>query len=254
LCKFQSSVEFFWFWFWFFVLLGFWILQQAASNLAASDLEVMENGEDDEMVMAKTERIVGDHGDGHEEIMMKKEFEELEYQNGFGNHCVTEALKGALPVKQNSPLKCPYGLYAEQISGTAFTVPRKLNQRSWLYRIKPSVTHEPFHPREPAHKRLVSDFTGSGVASVTPTQLRWKPPPIPEAHTNFIDGLFTVCGAGSPFLRHGFAVHMYVHMIPFPSFCAIRVLLLFHRLEKSLQISYCNHGPQVHGNFFLLHH
>ncbi|KAH8951158.1 hypothetical protein BDL97_09G012600 [Sphagnum fallax] len=170
----------------------------------------MENGEDDEMVMAKTERIVGDHGDGHEEIMMKKEFEELEYQNGFGNHCVTEALKGALPVKQNSPLKCPYGLYAEQISGTAFTVPRKLNQRSWLYRIKPSVTHEPFHPRDPVHKRLVSDFTGSGVASVTPTQLRWKPPPIPEAHTNFIDGLFTVCGAGSPFLRHGFAVHMYI--------------------------------------------
>jgi hypothetical protein len=112
--------------------LGFWILQQAASNLAASDLEVMENGEDDEMVMAKTERIVGDHGDGHEEIMMKKEFEELEYQNGFGNHCVTEALKGALPVKQNSPLKCPYGLYAEQISGTAFTVPRKLNQRRWV--------------------------------------------------------------------------------------------------------------------------
>jgi homogentisate 1,2-dioxygenase len=72
------------------------------------------------------------------------------------------------------------------------------------------VTHEPFHPRDPAHKRLVSDFTGSGVASVTPTQLRWKPPPIPEARTNFIDGLFTVCGAGSPFLRHGFAVHMYI--------------------------------------------
>jgi hypothetical protein len=125
---------------------------------------------------------------------------------------------------------------------------------SWLYRIKPSVTHEPFHPREPAHKRLVSDFTGSGVASVTPTQLRWKPPPIPEAHTNFIDGLFTVCGAGSPFLRHGYAVHMYVHMIPFPSFCAIWVLLLFRPLEKSLQISYCNHVPQVHGNFFLGQH
>jgi hypothetical protein len=97
-----------------------------------SDLGVMENGEDDEMVMAKTERIVGDHGDGHEEIMMKKGFEELEYQNGFGNHCVTEALKGALPVKQNSPLKCPYGLYAEQISGTAFTVPRKHNERRWV--------------------------------------------------------------------------------------------------------------------------
>ncbi len=130
MCEFQSSVEFFCFGFCSIGFLDFTTKQQ--SNLAASDLGVMENGEDYEMVMAKTERIVGDHGDGHEEIMMKKEFEELEYQNGFGNHCVTEALKGALPVKQNSPLKCPYGLYAEQISGTAFTVPRKLNQRRWV--------------------------------------------------------------------------------------------------------------------------
>ncbi len=133
LCKFQSHVEFFFVFVLVFVLLGFWILQQAASNLVASDPGVMENGEDDEMVVAKKETVVGDHhGDGHEEIAMKKEFEELEYQSGFGNHCVTEALKGALPVKQNSPLKCPYGLYAEQISGTAFTVPRKLNQRRWV--------------------------------------------------------------------------------------------------------------------------
>ena len=56
-------------------------------------------------------------------------FEHVEYQSGFGNHFSSEALKGALPLGQNSPLKCPYGLYAEQISGTAFTVPRKLNQR-----------------------------------------------------------------------------------------------------------------------------
>lgn len=59
-------------------------------------------------------------------------FEHVEYQSGFGNHFSSEALKGALPVGQNSPLKCPYGLYAEQISGTAFTVPRKLNQRRSL--------------------------------------------------------------------------------------------------------------------------
>lgn len=58
-------------------------------------------------------------------------FEDLKYQNGFGNHFSGEALKGALPVGQNSPLKCPYGLYAEQVSGTAFTVPRKLNQRRY---------------------------------------------------------------------------------------------------------------------------
>ena len=84
---------------------------------------------------------------------------------------------------------------------------------SWLYRMKPSVTHEPFHPREPSHKRLTSDFSSASSASVTPTQLRWKPPPIPEEKTNFIDGLFTICGAGSPFLRHGYAVHMYAHLL-----------------------------------------
>ena len=84
---------------------------------------------------------------------------------------------------------------------------------SWLYRMKPSVTHEPFHPREPSHKRLTSDFSSASSASVTPTQLRWKPPLIPEEKTNFIDGLFTICGAGSPFLRHGYAVHMYARLL-----------------------------------------
>ncbi|MBO8907891.1 homogentisate 1,2-dioxygenase, partial [Staphylococcus aureus] len=79
----------------------------------------------------------------------------MTYQSGFGNHFSSEALPAALPRDQNSPLVCPYGLYAEQISGTAFTVPRKLNQRSWLYRVKPSVTHEPFTPRDPGHRYLV---------------------------------------------------------------------------------------------------
>lgn len=63
-----------------------------------------------------------------------------------GNEAQSEALPGALPVGQNNPRLCPYGLYAEQLSGTAFTAPRAHNQRSWLYRIRPSVTHEPFHP------------------------------------------------------------------------------------------------------------
>ncbi|XP_010916053.1 homogentisate 1,2-dioxygenase isoform X2 [Elaeis guineensis] len=133
---------------------------------------------------------------------------ELEYQSGFGNHFSSEALPGALPTGQNNPLLCPYGLYAEQISGTAFTAPRKQNQRSWLYRIKPSVTHEPFHPRIPGHKHLVSEFNQL-TSSVTPTQLRWKPADVPDAPTDFIDGLYTICGAGSSFLRHGYAIHMY---------------------------------------------
>jgi len=48
----------------------------------------------------------------------------LSYQSGFGNEFVSEALAGAVPVGQNSPQRAPYGLYAEQLSGTAFTAPR----------------------------------------------------------------------------------------------------------------------------------
>lgn len=131
----------------------------------------------------------------------------LEYQSGFDNHFSSEAIAGALPQGQNSPLICPYGLYAEQISGTSFTSPRNQNQRSWLYRIKPSVTHEPFELRSPVHPKLVSDFNQSN-SFANPTQLRWKPVEIPDMPTDFIDGLYTICGAGSSFLRKGYAIHM----------------------------------------------
>lgn len=78
---------------------------------------------------------------------------------------------------------------------------------SWLYRIKPSVTHEPFKPRVPGNEKLIADFNQSN-SSANPTQLRWKPVDIPEDPTDFIDGLQTICGAGSSYLRHGYAVHM----------------------------------------------
>jgi homogentisate 1,2-dioxygenase len=42
---------------------------------------------------------------------------------------------------RNSPQRCAYGLYAEQLSGSPFTAPRGSNERSWLYRIRPSVRH-----------------------------------------------------------------------------------------------------------------
>ncbi|KAJ4726393.1 homogentisate 1,2-dioxygenase [Melia azedarach] len=137
-----------------------------------------------------------------------QDFSNLKYLSGFGNSFSSEAIDGALPRGQNSPLVCPYGLYAEQISGTPFTSPRKHNQRSWLYRVKPSVTHEPFKVRLPAHGKLVSEFDKSN-SSTTPTQLRWRPVDIPDSPTDFIDGLFTICGAGSSFLRHGYAIHIY---------------------------------------------
>jgi homogentisate 1,2-dioxygenase len=70
----------------------------------------------------------------------------LLYQTGFGNEFATEALSGALPVGRNSPQRAPFGLYAEQFSGTAFTAPRGANRRSWLYRIRPAAVHLPFKP------------------------------------------------------------------------------------------------------------
>ncbi|KAI0492182.1 hypothetical protein KFK09_026448 [Dendrobium nobile] len=134
--------------------------------------------------------------------------EDLEYMTGFGNSFSSEALAGALPEGQNNPLFCPFGLYAEQISGTAFTSPRRLNQRSWFYRIRPSVTHEPFQARKPRHDKILSEFNQDNC-SFTPNQLRWRPADFPESPTDFIDGMYTMCGAGSSFLRHGFAIHMY---------------------------------------------
>ena len=125
------------------------------------------------------------------------------YQSGFGNEFATEALPGALPVGRNSPQKAPYGLYAEQISGTAFTAPRHSNRRSWLYRIRPAAMHGPFSPL--AHPTLHSDFN---AGPVTPDQLRWSPLPMPSAPTDWLDGLFTMAGHGGP-SAGGLGVHLY---------------------------------------------
>src|ERR1700680_2737372 len=91
----------------------------------------------------------------------------LSYQSGFGNEFATEALTGALPAGQNSPQRPPYGLYAEQLSGTAFTAPRGANRRSWLYRIRPAVMHQPF--RKLDNTRVLSRFDG---VPTPPNQLR----------------------------------------------------------------------------------
>ncbi|HEX4884052.1 MAG TPA: homogentisate 1,2-dioxygenase [Casimicrobiaceae bacterium] len=123
---------------------------------------------------------------------------------GFGNEFATEALPGALPVGRNSPQKCPYGLYAEQLSGTAFTMPRWLNRRTWTYRIRPGAMHEPFRPI--GDGRVVSAF-GDGV--VPPNQLRWDPLPIPAEPTDWIDGWVTMAGNGSAASMAGCAVHLY---------------------------------------------
>lgn len=128
-----------------------------------------------------------------------------QYQTGFGNEFATEAVAGALPVGRNSPQRPPLGLYAEQFSGTAFTVPRSNNRRTWTYRIRPSVTHEPFQPMESGFFRS-SPFD---EVPVTPNQLRWDPLPIPEEPTDFIQGITTIAGNGDSFAQAGLAVHIY---------------------------------------------
>ncbi|MCC2594803.1 homogentisate 1,2-dioxygenase [Pusillimonas sp. MFBS29] len=130
----------------------------------------------------------------------------LTYQSGFGNSCATEALPGALPVGRNSPQVCPYGLYAEQLSGTAFTVPRAENRRSWLYRIRPAAVQKAFEPYQGA-KGWSSQF---GQGPVSPNRLRWNPLPMPEAATDFIDGMHTWAGNGHSDDLSGVSINLYV--------------------------------------------
>jgi homogentisate 1,2-dioxygenase len=129
----------------------------------------------------------------------------LRYLSGFGNEHATEALPGALPVGRNSPQRCPYGLYAEQLSGTAFTAPRGANRRSWLYRIRPAAVHRPF--RRIDNARLAGDF---GAVETPPNQLRWDPLPMPSQPTDFVQGLATMAGNGDPAAQAGCAIHLYV--------------------------------------------
>ena len=126
------------------------------------------------------------------------------YQSGFGNEFATEAVGGALPVGRNSPQRVAHGLYAEQLSGTAFTAPRHANRRSWLYRIRPAAMHGTFEPFAQA-----TFHNAFGDGPVTPDQLRWSPLPLPERPADFVEGLFTMAGNGSPAAQHGVGIHLY---------------------------------------------
>jgi homogentisate 1,2-dioxygenase len=128
----------------------------------------------------------------------------LRYQSGFGSEFASEALPGALPQGQNSPQRVAYGLYAEQISGTAFTAPRHANRRSWLYRVRPALSHGAFHALDvPLLKS--APFT----EAPPPTPLRWDPLPLPSAPTDFVDGLITMAGNGDVALQCGIGIHLY---------------------------------------------
>ncbi|MHA6204635.1 homogentisate 1,2-dioxygenase [Dyella soli] len=126
------------------------------------------------------------------------------YQPGFANEFATEAMPGVLPEGRNSPQRVAHGLYAEQLSGTAFTAPRHSNRRSWLYRIRPAAMHQPFEAMPPGrfHNRF-------GEVPASPNQLRWNPFPLPSEPTDFIDGIVTIAGNGGAGEQSGVGIHMY---------------------------------------------
>ena len=133
--------------------------------------------------------------------------DEFHYSSGFGNEFASEAVSGALPAGRNSPQRAPLGLYAEQLSGTAFTQPRAVNRRTWVYRILPSARHPSFSRIENRQLR----GTPFGELEPDPNRLRWDPLPLPaegEAR-DFIDGLFTLGGNGDSKTRDGMAIHLY---------------------------------------------
>ena len=129
---------------------------------------------------------------------------ELKYQRGFGNQHSTEALAGALPQGQNSPQKPPFGLYAEQVSGSAFTAPRADNLRSWQYRLRPSAQHSAYKPLTHTSLRTAPCLE----VPASPNRLRWNPLPI-QADTDLIDSLVTVATNGDARAQKGMGVHLY---------------------------------------------
>ena len=129
------------------------------------------------------------------------------YMSGFGNSFETEALAGALPVGRNSPQKVKFGLYAEQLSGSPFTAPQSTNQRSWLYRIRPTVKHSARYRR--IDKGLMRTAPAAREESDLPIgQLRWGPIPIPHEKLTFVSGLRTMTTAGDAETRAGMAAHV----------------------------------------------
>ncbi len=149
------------------------------------------------------------------------------YMSGFGNSFETEALPGALPIGRNSPQKVNYGLYAEQLSGSPFTAPQASNQRSWLYRIRPSVKHTGrFRRIDPG---LIRSGPNRDEATLPIGQLRWDPIPMPAEQLTFLAGMRTITTAGDADTQAGMAAHVVLVTAPMVDeyfFCADGELLV----------------------------
>jgi len=129
----------------------------------------------------------------------------LQYMSGFGGHFESEAVDGALPKGRNSPQRPAFGLYAEQLSGSAFTAPRHENRRSWLYRMRPTADHRPFNAYEGA-PLFGAPPAGAALA---PNRLRWDAPADLPADKDFVDGLVTMLNARVAEDLEGCSVHLY---------------------------------------------
>src|SRR3954454_11184270 len=129
----------------------------------------------------------------------------LRYHTGFGGHFESEAVPGALPKGRNSPQRPPFGLYAEQLSGSSFTSPRNENRRSWLYRMRPTADHRPFTRYDGAPLFA----PGTVKAPLAPNRLRWDPPKDLPDGKDFVDGMVTMLVNRSPEDLEGVAVHLY---------------------------------------------
>ncbi|MFT3817829.1 MAG: homogentisate 1,2-dioxygenase [Rubrivivax sp.] len=132
---------------------------------------------------------------------------ELQYLSGFGNQFTSEAVAGTLPQGRNSPQQVAKGLYAELLSGSAFTAPRAENRRTWMYRRRPSVVvagtaYEPL-----AHATWK---TGAAMGVDTPPNpMRWHPAPVPaDRALDFIDGVHTIVVNGDADAQVGIAAHL----------------------------------------------
>ena len=130
-----------------------------------------------------------------------------DYMSGFGNDFETEALPGVLPYGQNSPQQCAYGLYAEQLSGSPFTAPRGTNERTWLYRMRPSVRHTSRFTEVQLPFWKTAPCIDQHDLPIGP--LRWSPPEQPTGELTFLSGLRAMTTAGDVHTQVGVSAGIY---------------------------------------------
>lgn len=128
----------------------------------------------------------------------------LQYLRGLGNELESEALPHALPIGQNSPQKCPYGLVSELVSGTTFTAPRAQNLRSYVFRIRPPV----FDGR---YERIDNGLflTPPFDMPADPNYYIWGPLAEPTRQQDILESMATIAAGGSPLSQTGMAMHAY---------------------------------------------